>query len=159
MALLGSIPKVDEALVVGRGYGVKILAVAQNVELIQKFAPHTWQTFLESNLLVFIGPSGLQSSEYVSKLLGQSTIETFSKNKSENQQKGSLKSSSSENQGESQSYQGRPILTADEVRFLGEDTVISFYKNTRPFLLKKIKYYEHSVWKGKYDSNPLESSY
>ena len=158
MALLGSIPKVDEALVIGRGYGVKILAVAQNLELIQKFAPHTWQTFLESNLLVFIGPSGLQSSEYVSKMLGTSTIETVSKSKSENQQKGNQSFSTSENQGESHSYQGRPILTPDEVRFLGEDTVIGFYKNTRPIVLKKIKYFEHSAWKGMFNSNPLESS-
>lgn len=157
MPLLGAIPKVEDALVVGRGYGVKILAVSQNIELIQKFSPHAWQTFLESNLLVFIEASGLQSSEYISKSLGQSTIEMVSKSKSENQQKGGAKySSTSENQGESQSYQGRPILTSDEVRFLGDDTIIAFYKNTRPMLLNKIKYYEHPFWRGKFGVNPLE---
>lgn len=157
MPLLGAIPKIEEALVVGRGYGVKILAVAQNIELIQKISPTAWQTFMESNLLVFIGTTGLKSSEYVSKMLGTSTIKTVSKSKGENQQKGGAKySTTSENQGESQSYQGRSILTPDEVRFLGDDTVFCFYKNTRSILLKKIKYYEHSFWKGKFDSNPLE---
>lgn len=157
MSLLGSIPAVDEALVAGRGYGVKILAVAQNLELIQKISPEAWETFLESNLLVFIGPTGLKSSEYVSKMLGTSTIETVSKSKSENQQKGSLRSSStSENQGEAQSYQGRSILTPDEVRFMGEDMVLAFYKGIRPIILKKIIYHHHPAWQGKYDSNPLE---
>lgn len=155
MSLLGAIPAVDEALVAGRGYGVKILAVAQNIELIQKISPEAWETFMESNLLAFIGPSGLKSSEYVSKMLGTSTIETVSKSKGENQQKGS-KFSSSENQGESQSYQGRPILTPDEVRYLGEDVVLAFYKGVRPIILKKITYYRHLAWKDKYDPNPLE---
>ncbi len=157
MALLGSIPAVEEALVSGRGYGVKILAVAQNLELVQRFSPVTWETFLASNLLVFIGPTGLKSSDYVSKLLGQSTIEAVSKNKGESQQKGQLRTATtSENQGESQSFQGRPMLTSDEVRFLGEDTVLAFYKDSRPILLKKIKYYMHELWQGKFDSNPLE---
>ena len=157
MALLGSIPAVEEALVSGRGYGVKILAVAQNLELVQKFSPDTWETFLASNLLVFIGPTGLKSSEYVSKLLGQSTIEAVSNNKGESQQKGQLRTSlTSENQGESQSFQGRPMLTSDEVRFLGDDTVIAFYKDLRPILLKKIKYYIHELWQRKFGNNPLE---
>ncbi|AIL13632.1 hypothetical protein IM40_09285 (plasmid) [Candidatus Paracaedimonas acanthamoebae] len=156
MSLLGAIPAVDEALVAGRGYGVKILAVAQNIELIQKISPEAWETFMESNLLAFIGPSGLKSSEYVSKMLGTSTIETVSKSKGENQQKGSKSFAMSENQGESQSYQGRPILTADEVRYLGEDMVLVFYKGIRPMILKKIIYHRHIAWKNKYDPNPLE---
>jgi len=158
MSLLGYIQKIEDALIVGRGYGVKILAVTQTLELIQSLYSTKWETFLSSHLLVFFGVNDLKGSQYVSKLLGQSTIESFSRNKSESQQKGELRSTkSSENQGESQSYQGRAILTPDEVRFMNEDTVLAFCKGIRPMVFKKVKYYQHPEWKGKYDPNPLES--
>ncbi len=154
MPLIGNMPQIEKILMAGRAYGVKILAITQTLELLKSVYPKSWETFLSNELVIFFGVKDLKTCEYVSRMLGNTTIRTHSRSTSESAQKGSDRRSSA-SEGESQAEAGRPLMAPDEIRLMGTDGVIVFYKEQRPILLKKIKYYEEKNWKGKWDHNPL----
>ena len=53
--------------------------------------------------------------------------------------------------GHSASETGRPLLTADEIRCLGQDRQLLFLKDMRPVLCRKVPYYNQSAYQGRYD--------
>jgi type IV secretion system protein VirD4 len=152
MPQYGKIKKIEDCLLIGRAYGVRIMAISQTLEKLKSAYPASWETFLTSNLKVFFGINDVSTSEYVSKLFGMQTIETMSINRGEN--KGELNKSSSE--GESESHTGRPLFTADEIRQFGPNIACAFLPGEKPLLIKKTKYYQQPHYKGRFDKNPLE---
>jgi type IV secretion system protein VirD4 len=158
-ALLGNIPGLEKVFLVGRGYGVKIMAIMQSLEKIKTTYPDSWETILGSNLTIFINSSDNGTQDYISRKIGMMTIETSSRSSGESEQKSLLaRASRSENEGESTQCISRALLTPDEIGILGDEIVIAFLQGKRPMLLKKICYYKDKAWKGKFGVNPLESN-
>jgi len=159
MTLLGRIPAIEKALVIGRGYGVKLMCIAQTIELLQTTYPDSWKTMLATNLSVFMGASDADTAKYISEKIGNKTIEYQSQNKGESQQKSSfLRPNISANEGESSHLTARAVLTPDEVLTLGDEVVVVVVRGKRPMLLRRIEYFRHGEWRGKADPNPLENN-
>jgi Type IV secretory pathway, VirD4 components len=157
MPLLGRLQQIEKALVLGRGYGVKIFGITQSIEMLKTVYRHKWETMLSSNLTVFFGTSDKQTSDYVSAMTGSTTTRYESKSRGRSHQ-GSLflEGKTSHNDNQSVAVVARNLLTSDEVRLLGDDIVVAFMAGKKPMVLKKVKYYQEKAWQGKYANNPLE---
>lgn len=143
MPALGYMPHIEQALIYGRGYGVSVVAIAQTIELIQSVYPKSWKTFFSSHLALFFGTSDTDTARYLSNALGRRTIETTSENKGEKQK--------SKTTGET----ARPLLTEDEIKELGEEVILAFYRGQKPMLLKRLNYLKDPQWKGMFERNPM----
>jgi type IV secretion system protein VirD4 len=157
MPLLGRISTIEKALIIGRGYRLKLMCIAQTIELLSSTYPDSWKTMLATNLSVFIGASDIETGKYISERIGQRTVKYQSENKGESQQKSTfLRPNVSASKSDSTHYVARSVLTPDEVTLLGDNVVVAFIRGERPMLLRRLEYFEHQHWKEKADPNPLE---
>ena len=99
--------------------------------------------------------------KWIQTLGGKKTVLTrsHSTNEGDSRQKnqfigGSLSS------GESESIQeaGVDLIHLNEIRELKEDEQFIFMHGLRPIKCKKVSYFEHPFFKGKFDANPIEAS-
>lgn len=156
MPLIGYMPQIENILIAGRVNGIRIIAISQTLELLRKAYPNGYKTFLSSELVMFLGSKDIDTCQQVSKMLGQTTIEVASSSTSDSSQKGERNRSNSTSQSKATSLISRELLKDDEVRILGNQAILAFYKQSPPMLLKKILYYKNKTWKGLYDPNPFE---
>jgi type IV secretion system protein VirD4 len=157
LPIIGNIAGLEDIFLAGRGYGVKVMAVAQSIQMLKTIYPDSWETILGSNLSVFINPSDLSTKEYISHSIGQMTVATTSESKGESGEKSPfIRSARSENEGESIQHTSRAVLTPDEVGLLGKNVVVAFLQGACPLLLPRLSYFDHKHWRGKYGPNPLE---
>ncbi len=156
---LGYLGFVSQALVLGAGYGMKILAVFQSIEKLQTTYPNDWKTFLESSLAVFMNCKG-DAAEYVSNRIDKTTINVESESSGQSQQsrQGQLSQNTSQQSGSTQSLTQRNLLTKSEISSFGSDIVIAFYDNCPPMLCRRLNYLENAQFKGKFDDNPLHQN-
>ena len=161
MPALGRMPQIEHALVYGRGYGVRILAVSQTIEKLRSVYPSSWRTFLSSDLCVFFGSTESEAAGYVSERLGKKTVlsrgENLSHSQSQKEQDGKLTSygSASEQKGFSFSETQRSLLSPDEVARLKPSVLIAFVSGEPPLFLQRINYLVHPYYYGKYQANSL----
>lgn len=55
-----------------------------------------------------------------------------------------------ENEGKSESIHSRAVLTSDEVGVLGKNVMVAFLQGERPLVLRRLSYFNHKYWKGKF---------
>ena len=98
-----------------------------------------WQTFIgNARVLQFFGTADVFTAEYVSKLLGTTTVW----------------SSGSTGDRESVSETGRALMTPDEVMHLGADEELLFVRGVRPIRAEKLPYFR-STMSDQADPNPM----
>ena len=153
MPQYGRIQKIEDCLLVGRAYGASILAISQTIESLKSTYPRSWETFLGSSMKVIFGVTDLTTARYVSGLFGKETVKSKSKNKGESTSKRTKSSS----EGESINVIARDMFTPDEITRFSNDVVSVFHPGHKPCLLKKIQYFKHKHYKGKFDKNPFEA--
>ena len=156
---LGYLGFVSQALVLGAGYGVKILAIFQSLEKLQNTYPEDWNTFLESSLSIFMKCKG-EAAKYVSNEIGTTTIniESESSGTSEQSRQGQIQQNTSQQTGTTQSDTQRNLLTPNEISSFGSEIVIAFYDECPPVICKRLNYLENKQFRGMFDDNPLHST-
>lgn len=108
---------------------IVIQSIAQLKDRYQK----KWENIIsQCDTLVSLGVNDKFTANYVSDLLGTTTIKTASSSSS--------KRSNSTSESESQMYQSRKLLLPDEVLKLNNDKMIVRQRGTDPFLLYKVQY-------------------
>ena len=100
-----------------------------------------------------------KTMEWIQTLGGKKTIltKTLSTNTGDSRQKmqafgGTL----SKGEGESIHETGVDLIALNEIRELPKDEQFVFLHGTKPIRCKKVRYFEHSDFVGKFDDNPLE---
>ena len=74
MPSLGRIEAVETAAPLLRSYGVRLLAIAQDVERLKQAYPESWEGFLGNADLVFwMGTNHVGTTQYLEKALGEAT--------------------------------------------------------------------------------------
>lgn len=74
MASLGRIESVETAAPVFRKYGVRLLAIAQDLEKLKQVYPKTWGGFLgNSEAVIWLGTDHQENIDYLFKVLGNTT--------------------------------------------------------------------------------------
>lgn len=75
-AALGNLRSVETAAGYMAGFGVKLWAVLQDLTQLKRHYQHTWETFLgNAGLIQAFGNVDATTTDYLSKLAGQTTIE------------------------------------------------------------------------------------
>lgn len=134
---IGKIPDFDTTISVARGRDVAIwLGVQSLSQLTSRYGKDAATTIL-ANCHTKVALSGMEgeSADYFSKTSGQGTVWARRRGTSRRPLR-LLPSSLSSSAGE----QGRPVLTPDEVRRLGESEMLVLIGNRQPMLLTKEHY-------------------
>jgi len=139
-AALGKILRFPNWLATLRKYRVQVWSIWQNVGQIVHLYEKNWQTIISNcGLLQFLGVGDLETAQYTSKLIGNSTVKTTSTN----------------HKGETTtSYTARPLLMPEELLHLDNDRQVALIGNLWPMMLKKTPYWRRRELAGRYHPNP-----
>lgn len=148
---LGCLKKIELALAVCAGYGIKICIVSQDVNQLNK--EYTKDNSIASNCHIHIyftpnlDTNGGTTAEAISKALGKKTITTNSHSDGGGVFKGS----------NSTSYMARDLMTPDEVSHMNGKKELVFVAGHKPIFGDKFRYYEHKYFLEKILPEPLYS--
>lgn len=142
-AALGSLPMIKQAFGLMRGYGLKLWPILQDIPQLQGLYHDGWQTFIaNAGAIQVFGTNDRATAEYVSKQLGQATVDTASKTVTDY---GVSKTGS---------MTGRSLLMPDEVlRLRGVDEIL-LLRSMSPIMCARVFYWKDKRLKGLFDKNP-----
>lgn len=145
---IGTIPEFQKKISTARSRAIGIWPVIQNVAQIENRYPgNSWQEiFGDCDIKLSLSCTDIMSAEYISKLLGVSTVESISIRKDAGIE-GEL-----EYGQQNISNTQRNLLTADEVIRLPHNILIVILRGNKPYRLEKMIYTEHPLAKGLKDS-------
>lgn len=146
-ANIGKIPNFEKILAYARSLNIGIVPILQSMSQLKEMYEKSYASIIDNcNTILFLGGTGTETTEYVSKMLGKETINHTALNKS--YQRG--KSISFNN-----NILGRELMTSSEIRIMGVEECLIFIKALNPFKDLKYKYEEHKNYKytADYDIN------
>ncbi len=128
---IGYVEAIDRGPAVLRGYGVALVAVAQDLEVLQKAYPQSWGGFLgNAEAVLAMGSNHPETLEYFSNMLGQNTCRSVL---------GKKRGKGSPHETE----RDRPLMTPDQLkRYFSGDNMVLFRFGQRPMKLKVPHYFK-----------------
>lgn len=148
---LGCLKKMEQALAVCAGYGIKVCIVSQDVNQIVK--EYTKDNSIASNCQthIYMTPNldtGGTTAEAISKALGKTTILTNSHSDGGG---GLFKGSTS------QSYTSRDLMTPSEVSLMDKEKLLVFSAGQKPIFGDKLRYFKVDFFNKRILPQPLYS--
>ncbi|PZR88479.1 MAG: conjugal transfer protein TraG [Stutzerimonas stutzeri] len=142
---LGKMESLVSKLTINAGYGFRMVLILQDVaQLDELYGKATRQTTVSAcQVKLFIRMNDLETSEYVSKMLGSTTIEV--RTPIIRAGKGIFAS-----RDKSVSYQERALRTAEELRQMPSDRAIVLVPNAPGFVIGKLAYFRDAPFKAIY---------
>lgn len=146
---LGKLEFFENALGFIAGYGLKAVLISQSINQIRKIYGTNNSILDNTHVRLFYGSNTIETAEYISKSLGQSTVpyETTSRSG-----RGGLLSGL--NRNTSSQFASRPLLTPGEVMELPGDDAILFVGGQPPIRCKKIRYFSDGSFLGDIKDSP-----
>jgi type IV secretion system protein VirD4 len=148
-AALGHLACLDDALTIGRGYGLRIKWYFQSVSQIKNCFPEGQeQTLLSNTTQVFFAVNDYPTAEYVSARLGDETIVVASGGTSSSRTRqtpdygGQGSTSYSVSTNDNWQQLGRRLLKPEEVLSLNERIAITFAPGLPPIWTTLVRYFE-----------------
>ena len=150
MGTIGSLTMVEQAFGLMAGIGVRIWAFLQDLPQLKRDYPASWETFISnSSLIQALQVTDLTTSQYLSELIGTTTLERYSAESLHVREK------NPDFKGMADQVHGRALLLPQEIRGLKPNQVLSIMPNAGNFLLPREPYYgPESPWAGLYRSPP-----
>lgn len=143
--LKGGMPAVEEGLVVGRSYGLRVNLFFQSMEQIKEDFQGKEAIVLGNTEKIFFGTNDLGTAQYESSALGSATItvEDASISTSWQRSGGEMGGGGTASRSASRSWkeQGRELLKPDEVLNLHPDLILAFIRGMRPIMAWRVKWY------------------
>lgn len=158
LAQLGACPDVEQSIEVMRARGVVVWTVFQSLKQIECFSKP--DLFLSVPLKQIFTNDDVPTMQWVQTLGGKRTIftKTLSNNTGDNRQKmQAFGGSVSSGAGESIHETATDLIHVNDIRELPNDMQLIFLHGQKPMYCKKVRYFEHPSFLGKFDNNPLES--
>ena len=134
---LGRMEFFESALAFIAGFGLKALLVSQSMNQLKLAYGERSSLLDNTHVRVFYTPNTIETAEYISKTLGDTTIDY--RTKGESGQKGSPFFS---NKNESSHISRRPLLTPREVMELPPNEAIVFVGGAKPIKCFQSAYYQ-----------------
>lgn len=148
-AVLDHLSSIEKAAGQIAGFGVKLWPILQDLTQLKSIYKERWETFLgNAGLMQFFGNNDLTTLQYLSQMLGKSTIIQVSKGEISTEQ------SAGGFSGESTQLHTNELMTSDEIgRFFSRQSnaQILLWPGSDPIAIDRVKYYEFDFFKGKYD--------
>jgi type IV secretion system protein VirD4 len=140
MHVLGHMKALETAAGLIAGYGVRIWSFFQDLAQLKTIYGDRWETFLgNASIFQTFGLNDLGSLKYVSERLGQSAMLKVS------QSEQSVQAAATGFTGQSQSIDGTPLLTPDEVAAFfsrQSENQLIIYPGTSGIFLKRVPYHD-----------------
>lgn len=143
---LGNLQSFAATLSYIAGYGMKVFLINQGLPQINGIYGKDNQILMNCHLQVFFAPNDNDTGKYAESLLGNKTITLESVSDSGWFSKKTY----------SKSQTGRALMTADEIKRLGDREIIVASGNP-PILTDKVKYYESNYFRKKLVDAPAVS--
>lgn len=136
---IGQIPDFKQKLATIRSRGISAVIVCQNISGIEGLYPNNgWQGLVgNTDIKIVMGLNDIQSADYVSKVLGVSTVENNSLRKTAGFD-GKLDLGK-----EGIATTERNLLNPDEILRMDNDQQIVIIRGQKPFICKKFDYSEY----------------
>lgn len=129
LASLGRLDQVETAIGLGRGYGIQIWSIFQDVGQIKGTYHDKWSSFVgNAGLRMFFGTQDYETAKVVSDMIGDETVEV--------RRWGS-------NSGMDSKHHGRRLLMPDEVMRMRRESMISFIPGMKPGVVRRVPYYRN----------------
>lgn len=158
VAQLGYCPDVEQCIEVLRARGVVVWTVFQSLSQIEMFQKP--DLFKGVSLKQIFTLDDVKTMEWIKALGGKTTVlnKTISSNKGDSRQKMQV-FGGKVSQGVSESVQetAADLIQVNEIRELPADDQFIFIHGQKPIRCKKIRYFEHPFFVGKFDPNPVEA--
>lgn len=158
LAQLGYTPDVEKCIEVLRARGVVVWSVFQTLSQIEMFDKP--DLFKGVALKQIFTNDDTDTMQWIQTLGGKKTVltKTLSINKGDSRQKmQAFGGTASSGEGESIHETGVDLIQINEIREMPVDEQFVFLHGTKPIRCKKVRYFEHPDFAGKFDINPLES--
>jgi type IV secretion system protein VirD4 len=154
-AHLRRIHPVQRDIGLAAGYGVRFWLVVQDLSQLRSTYSETWQTFLANvDALQAFGTTDWDTAEYLSKMIGESTIHVATENQSTGISRG-RHAQRQQGTAWSTAETGRRLLFPDEVRRLAPTRQLLFVTGAAPLLVDRINYLVDVPFRERADANPL----
>lgn len=144
---LGNLQSFAATLSYIAGYGMKVFLINQGLPQINGIYGKDNQILMNCHLQIFYAPNDNDTGKYCESLLGNKTIETESV---------SSDGTFFGKKNYSKSQTGRALMTADEIKRLGDREII-VASGFPPVLTDKVKYYENKYFTDKLLDPPVAS--
>ena len=153
---LGTLPPLERAVSLARGYSVTCWLLAQDLAQIQALYPTAWPSFVaNAGVVQAFGANDVETASYLSAMLGASTVRAPSISRSRVVDRGLFAPRGEVRESWSQSERGRPLLTPDEVRRLDPATALLLRPGIDPLRVGRIDYRRDPEFSGTYAANPM----
>jgi type IV secretion system protein VirD4 len=158
-AQLGAMKVMSDIMGIGRGYGLRIWPVLQDLNQLKELYPQRWETFLSNaGAQIFFAPRDLVTAEWVSKRTGTMEIVKATKGVSralwgtpEELEKVSA------NWGYAQDE--RTVLQPHQVAQLGDDQMLIWLEKIKGFVVGYRKPYDlNPEYRGMFDPDPYHAA-
>lgn len=127
------IKNITSLLATMRGRRIYPSLIIQSISQLKDRYKYSWENIIsQCDTIVTLGVNDKFTANYISDLLGTTTIRTYSSSSSQR--------ANGSNQSESQVYQSRKLLLPDEVLKFNNDKMIVRQRGTEPFQLYKVQY-------------------
>lgn len=137
-ANIGQIPNFEIYIATMRSREISVNVILQNIAQLKNIYKDSWETITGNcDTLLFLGGKEQSTLEYISKLVGKTTIDL----KTTNESKGQSGSYSINNQ-----VLGRDLITPSEVGLLGGTECILSIRGIPPFKSQKFDITKHSKY-------------
>lgn len=149
---LGPMTTIERAAGLMAGFGVRLWPILQDLTQLKRDYKESWETFLgNAGLTQWFGLNDLTTLEYLSKRLGQTTIDTISQGEISREQ------ATQGFTGQSVSKQIIDLMTPEEIgryfsRQSGNQLVL--WPGSDPLVMERINYDQAPMLAGKYDPDP-----
>lgn len=138
---LGRMRPIEEAVALVPGYGLSFWFFLQDLSQLKSVYHEHWPTFLANcEVLQAFGTNDVDTAEYLSRRLGEATIQVESETRSAGRSQGKT-GSRSQSAGQGVSERARRLLTPDEVLRLPQDRQLLVVKGRDPVLAGRLAYY------------------
>jgi type IV secretion system protein VirD4 len=151
----GGLNAIEEALVRGRSGGLRLFLVYQSdSQVLAAFRDKRTLLYDNTSIQIYLGASGYETAERISKCLGEYTqvVNSFTSNSGRSWQGAGMsgQGGTSYSYGETRSYSvsGRALLKPEEVLQLDPAYLIAFVRGLRPILARRILYYSDPFFCG-----------
>lgn len=152
---------VEEAFRLMRGFGVQFWLFLQDLASFEEVYPKVWKSYVaNAGVLQAFGTNDVDTAEYLSRRIGETTVFVESENRSRGISTGKM-DNVQEGAGQTTAEKGRRLMMADEILRMNpeEGMQLIFVQGRDPVLARRIVYYTDPAFRddtggNQFDDNP-----
>lgn len=151
---IGCLPAISQALGLMAGLQMRLWIFVQDLLQLKRDYPADWETFISnSDYITFFDIMDQFTADYVSNLIGKTTIERICQNTVMQRTGGQYGITSPFYSDMSDQYISRDLMQSSEIRRLGDQTGILIGRGN-PIIFERVKYFKDQAFANLARKNP-----